>query len=147
MCNKHRWVCIYPWSVVGDNIGVTIVIIINTVIIVIVVVIIVFIVFKVWGQLSISTFLISITNVLFILQQPNRKQSINQNPWRPGVVWVPWQMPPLLWSHMDACPLQRAIEMSNRKQLGINPMNGKTVGVFRMNRLRMFLAKIELISP
>ena len=33
-------------------------------------------------------------------------QSINQNPWRPSVVGVPRQMPPLWWPPIDACPLQ-----------------------------------------
>ena len=34
-------------------------------------------------------------------------QSINQNPWRPGVVGVPRQMPSLRRPPIDACPLQR----------------------------------------
>ena len=34
-------------------------------------------------------------------------QSINKNPWRPGVVGVPRQMPPPWRPPIDACPLQR----------------------------------------
>ena len=41
------------------------------------------------------------------------KQAINQNPWRPGIAGVPWQMLPLWWSPIDACPLQCGAMMTS----------------------------------